>query len=337
MENSSNLKFSTKLAAYIKQGWIPEKLEKFIEGFYEGYVDALIEKGKEVATHEHILLVFLDLIKEQIKSPSAFAPYHRRVRTPFDYYRFGNDFIRPLIDFSHSSVSGGTHLAEIAECLKNKENVILLANHQTEADPQIISLLLEKKYPLLGEEMIFVAGERVVTDPLAVPFSLGRDLLCIYSKRYIDHPPEEKSNKQLHNKRTMQLMSELLTEGGKCIYVAPSGGRDRKNAQGAIEIAPFDPQSIEMFYLMAKRAEKPTRFYPLALSTYDLLPPPAEVQVELGEKRIIKLADIHIAFGPQIDMENYPGSDLEDKHLRRQARAEYIWKLVKEDYEKITS
>ncbi len=50
--------------------------------------------------------------------------------------------------------------------------------------------------------MIFVAGERVITDPLAVPASMGRNLLCIYSKRYIDHPPELKSEKQLHNKRT---------------------------------------------------------------------------------------------------------------------------------------
>ncbi len=100
--------------------------------------------------------------------------------------------------------------------------------------------------------MIFVAGERVITDPLAVPFSMGRNLLCIFSKRYIDHPPEQKMKKQLHNKRTMELMSELLSEGGKAIYVAPSGGRDRPNADGVVEIAPFDPQSIEMFYLMAR-------------------------------------------------------------------------------------
>ena len=43
--------------------------------------------------------------------------------------------------------------------------------------------------------MIFVAGERVITDPLAIPFSMGSNLLCIYSKRYIDHPPEKKIEK----------------------------------------------------------------------------------------------------------------------------------------------
>ena len=70
--------------------------------------------------------------------------------------------------------------------------MIFLANHQIEADPQAISLLLDDLYPNFAENMIFVAGERVITDPFAIPFSMGRNLLCIYSKRYIDHPPEKK-------------------------------------------------------------------------------------------------------------------------------------------------
>ena len=166
--------------------------------------------------------------------------------------------------------------------LERGENAIFLANHQIEADPQAISILLENSYPKFAEEMIFVAGERVITDPLAVPASMGRNLFCIYSKRYIDQPPEQKMKKQLHNKRTMELMSQLLSEGGKAIYVAPSGGRDRPNANGIVEIAPFDPQSIEMFYLMAQRAGHPTHFYPMALKTFELLPPPQSIQVELG-------------------------------------------------------
>ncbi len=68
-------------------------------------------------------------------------------------------------------------------------------------------------------------------------------------------------------------MSRLLQEGGKIIYVAPSGGRDRRNSEGHIEVAPFDPASIEMFYLMAKKAKTPTHFIPFALATYDLTSP----------------------------------------------------------------
>jgi glycerol-3-phosphate O-acyltransferase len=157
--------------------------------------------------------------------------------------------------------------------------------------------------------------------------------LCIYSKRYIDFPPEEKMQKQLHNKRTMQLMSELLSEGGKAIYVAPSGGRDRPNPEGIFTVAPFDPQSIEMFYLMASRSGHPTHFYPLALKTYQLLPPPETIQLELGEARLTKRAGIHLAFGGAFNMEEFPGSDLSDKHERRQSRAESIWSTVQTFYD----
>ena len=77
-------------------------------------------------------------------------------------------------------------------------------------------------------------------------------------------------------------MAELLSDGGRCIYVAPAGGRDRLNAAGEVDVAPFDGQSIEMFHLMARRAARPTRFYPMALATYHLLPPPEVIEIHIG-------------------------------------------------------
>ncbi len=130
-------------------------------------------------------------------------------------------------------------------------------------------------------------------------------------------------------------MSTLLKEGGKCIYVAPSGGRDRKGPSGAIEVAHFDPNSIEMLYLMAERALTPTHFFPMALSTYDLLPPPEAIQTEIGEARLTKRGAIHLAIGMEVDMKNYPGSESPDKQRRRQARADYLWKLVCNDYKNL--
>ena len=161
---------------------------------------------------------------------------------------------------------------------------------------------------------------------------MGCDLLCIYSKRYIDHPPELKAKKQLENRQTMERMSRLLAEGGKIIYVAPSGGRDRKNAQGNVEVAPFDPQSLEMLYLMAKKAKTPTHFYPLALSTYDLLPPPETIQIELGETRRANYGPIFLSFLPEFNMENFHG---ENKQLKRQQRADRIWNIVKDEYQRL--
>ncbi len=324
-KNSNTNSFLTLLA---KEEVIPEKVKQNLLHFYENYKNAV---GLNKSSDE-IFTRFLLLVKEQMEHPFSFEPYHEQIRAPFDYYAFGLDMLRPLVDIEKSSLRGEDNLKQITAYLSQGDNVVLLSNHQTEADPQAISILLEKNYNKLAAEMIFVAGERVITDPVAVPFSMGRNLICIYSKRYIDHPPEQKLKKQLHNKHTMELMSKLLIEGGKCIYVAPSGGRDRRNEQGVIEVAPFDPQSIEMFYLMAKKAKTKTHFFTLALKTYDLLPPPVTIQVELGETRHTQRAGIHLSFGKEINMQHFPGDDALDKHVRRENRSTFIWQQVKRGY-----
>ena len=138
----------------------------------------------------------------------------------------------------------------------------------------------------------------------------------------------------MHNKRSMEHMVELLSKGGCSVYVAPSGGRDRTNIRGEVEVAPFDPQSIEMFYLMAKKAKCLTHFFPLALSTHHLLPPPETLESELGESRITRGGAIHLSFGKELNMEDFPESKaITDKKEKRRVRAEYICKNVKEMYD----
>jgi glycerol-3-phosphate O-acyltransferase len=323
-----------KLIQYRETGQISPHLASIIYDFYLSYGDATSENGYSIDSLQDILIKFLDLVIEQLKQPYLFELYHQHIVKPFNYYQFGLELIRPLILFAKSTLLGMNHLNTIQKLLEQGDNIILFGNHQTEPDPQAISLLLEKSHPQIGEEMIFVAGHRVTTDPLAIPFSIGRNLLCIFSKRYIETNPALKEEKLLHNQRTMNKMSQLLSVGGKCIYIAPSGGRDRLNAEGAVEIAPFDPQSIEMCWLMAKKSGRSTHCFPLALSTYLLLPPPSRVQKKLGERRHAHCTPIHLAFGPEIDMENFSGSkDVERKKLRLK-RAEYILSLVKNDYEK---
>ena len=53
-------------------------------------------------------------------------------------------------------------------------------------------VLLDPEVPGFAEDTIFVAGDRVTTDLLAQPFSMGRNLLCIFSKKHIENPPEQK-------------------------------------------------------------------------------------------------------------------------------------------------
>lgn len=334
MDNFST--FESKVLQAQKEGMLSDKVAGALLIFFRSYVKA----AKESASQDEILswfTTFFKILRQYHTKLPTFQPYHAAVRTPFDYYTFGNDFLKHLVDRSQSKIVGHAHLQEIQALLKKGHNVVFLANHQIEADPQALSVLLDDHYPGFAEKMIFVAGERVVTDPVAVPFSMGRNLLCIYSKRYIDHPPNKKMEKQTHNKRVMELMSLLLKEGGKAIYVAPSGGRDRRNQQGMVEVAPFDPGSIELFYLMAKKAGAPTHFYPMSLVTYDILPPPETVQIELGEARHAGRAPIHLAVGPEINMEKFPGSNASDKKTRRAARALHIWNQVNNQYQELIS
>lgn len=325
--------FLKKLQDYETKKLIPHHIGVLTRVFFNSYIKALQESGRPIEDSMWILLDYLDLITKQVAHPFPFEPYHKMVRTPYDHHYFGIAFFKALVDLKNSSLQGLDELKEITHHVKQGGNVILFANHQIEADPQALYVLLEIFAPELIPYLIFVAGDRVLTDPLAVPFSLGCNLLCIYSKRYIDYPPEKKEMKQHHNHKTMKVMKSLLAEGGHCIYVAPSGGRDRPDKNGIVKPALFDPQSIEMFYLMAKHATKPTWFYPLALATYSILPPPETIQKELGEHRTTKVSPIHAAFGEKINMDTLPGHELKDKTLRRKAKADYIYHLVCKSYE----
>jgi glycerol-3-phosphate O-acyltransferase len=317
-----------RLKGLLARREFPAKFGQILDEFLQAYRRALSMAGLNPDAYDHLSSRFIERLEAQLTAPFAFEPYHRQVTEPFDYYTFGLDFLRPLIDKTTSSVSGRAHLDRGARQLAEGDNVIFLANHQTEGDPQAISLLLEDTHADLGRRLIFVAGERVTTDPLAVPFSMGRNLLCIYSKRHIEHPPEKKAERQRHNQKTMERMRALLCEGGHAIYVAPSGGRDRVNTSGVVEIAPFDPQSVEMIYVMARRSDRPAHFYPMALDTYAFLPPPDAIQIELGEPRRIARAGIHLAIGAELDMEALGRAAPVDKRAQRVARAQAIWETV---------
>ncbi len=308
---------------------VPLKYQRILEGVPESYRAASAQAGLPAETADRMLREFLWSMGEQVRHPFEFEPYHRLITEPFDYYTFGVEFFRPLVDKSRSTLTGREHLQRIAAQLAAGENVIYLANHQTEADPQVISILLEDEFAQLGKEMIFVAGERVISDPMTAPFSMGRNLLCIYSKRHIEHPPEMKAVKQLHNRKTMERMVELLAEGGHGIYVAPSGGRDRPNGNGKVEVARFDPQSIEMFRLMAQRAVRATHFYPMALATYDIMPPPGKVEVELGELRQLRRCPVHLAVCAELDLDRFTDPD---RDARRTAQADAAWQAVQFAY-----
>ena len=314
--------FLEALEKRYQEGAIPEKYYAILQAFFNSYRVAL--EPHNTATPQAVTDL-VDLVVQQCHEPYDFEPYHQRITTPFDYHAFGQDFIRPLIDITSSRVLHRSVFDTIQAQLAAGDNVILLSNHQTEAEPQVIEVLLEDSHQALASDIIFVAGDRVLTDAIAAPFSMGRNLLCIYSKRHIDRPPELKVQKQRHNNRAMRVLRQLLDDGGKCIYVAPSGGRDRPDAEGSIFPAPFDPQSLEIFRLMGEKSAKATHFYPLAMSSYSMLPPPDTIKNPLGEERIVAYTPVSMACGEELD---FTSCFNKDKQLQRQACAEYAWKEV---------
>jgi glycerol-3-phosphate O-acyltransferase len=310
----------------------PKNEKELLKLFFQSYMAAYQQSGlQEDCTP--LLDAYLSLVRDELSSPTPFAHFHLLERRPFDFYSFGLSLVRPLIDLSASRVYGEENLRSITNTLSRNENVILLANHQTEIDPHIISILVEPFSKSLASSMVFVAGHRVTSDPLAIPFSRGRNLICIYSKKYIDFPPEEKPAKLLHNSKSLAELENLLHEGGICVYVAPSGGRDRWDEQGNVQIAPFDPQSVEMFHLLSKKAKQPTSLHLLSLATMHLMPPPKTVNIELGETREVFFGPARLFFGPKLDFESI-GESI-DRKERRLERSEWMTKQIEEMYQQM--
>ncbi len=298
--SSNRERFFKQLERIKAEHKVPDRVLTNLEQFITQFEVAC---GGHLPDHQWALFEsFTDRVIEQVISPYQFEPYHQKVREPFDYYALGMALWRPLVQWEQSRVLGQEHLETLQKQLAQGDNVIFLANHQAEADPQFIGMVIEPIAPKLAEELIFVAGHRVTTDPVAVPFSLGCDLLCIYSRRHVNHPPELREQKQRHNQKAIAVLGQLLASGGKAVYVAPAGGRDRPNGRGIVEVAAFDPDAIAMMELVAHKAKRPTHFYPLALSTYRLLPPPPTVEKELGEERRTQRGPIGVAFGEALPL-----------------------------------
>lgn len=299
------LKAMSLITPKVTEGKIPSHFVKIIDEFLDDYSASNIEAHIDPDTFQFNVLTMLKNVQESMDNPLKFEAFHKAVREPFDFYTWGNNFFKPLVIFEESKVFGIEIAHQIKDIVAKGENVVILSNHQTEVDPQVISILLEKGgLPDLADKIIFIAGHKVTTDPMAVPFSVGRNLICIHSKKHIKNPPEEMPAKQAQNLESMKVMTNLLTEGGKIIWVAPSGGRDRPDPaspSGEFAVSPFDYKALDMFKLIAMQSKKPMHLFPMAMYSHKLIPPPSTVSSSLGESRSAKRGAVSIAFLPETD------------------------------------
>jgi glycerol-3-phosphate O-acyltransferase len=293
--------------------------------------------GADEAFVARVMASVCERVMLQLNPATAFTfpSHHLRIQAPYNYYNFGQRYIRGLVDFSRSQLGHADRFARVEAQLAAGHNVVLLANHQTEADPAVFALLLEAAFPRLATDVIYVAGDRVVTDPLCAPFSMGRNLFCVHSKKHLDDEPELKAGKQATNRRTLKAMQTALQEGGKLLWIAPSGGRDRAIDPATGETCPdeFDPTAVELMRALLAKAAPQGHLWPFAMYSYRVMPPPSSVEKSIGEERRVFHAPVGIALGEEMDVEAVlAGAPEGDKEARQAALAGAAWGAASAEY-----
>jgi len=327
-------------------GLLPSNVKSVFMNLVDMYTEQLEkatgDRRKAESVTYSVFRLMCKAYAEQLVIPYKFPPHHTAIRRPTDYYKMGQQYIGCMIDFNRSVLMYPERWAKIKADLDKGENVILLTNHQSEGDAAFIPLLTENSHPGLGEQVTYIAGDRVVSDKLCKPFSMGRNLLCVHSKKHIMDDPSTRSEKMRDNVRTLKEMEALLRKGGMLIWIAPSGGRDRRSPDGTLMPANFDPAAVEMMVRLGKKkGVKPTHLLPMAMSTYDIMPPPETTQKDLGEERIVNYTGAGLSVGEDIDVsENAPwaqGVDLGNRQASAQALCDYVYSQVCELYKPIAS
>ncbi|XP_047342584.1 glycerol-3-phosphate acyltransferase, chloroplastic-like isoform X2 [Impatiens glandulifera] len=305
-----------------------------MEELYQNYRNAVFQSG--IPNAEEIVLsnmsVALDRVYKDVEDPFHFSPYHKAIREPFDYYMFGQNYIRPLIDFRNTFIGNISLFSEIEDNIRKGHNVILMSNHQSEADPAIIALLLEATHPYISENTIYVAGDRVITDPLSKPFSIGRNLLCVYSKKHMFDVPELAETKKIANTKSLKEMAVLVRGGSKIIWIAPSGGRDRPDpTTNEMHPAPFEISSVDNMRRLIEHAGVPGHIYPLSILCYDIMPPPPKVEKKIGEIRNIKFFGAGVSVAPEINLDAITASTGKPEEVK-EAYCKALYNSVVEQY-----
>ncbi|XP_057417180.1 glycerol-3-phosphate acyltransferase, chloroplastic [Lotus japonicus] len=323
----------------VEAGSLPPSVAAGMEEVFDNYKNAVYKSGDPKADETILsnMSVFLDRVFLDVTDPFEFQSHHKAKREPFDYYMFGQNYIRPLVDFQNSYVGNISVFIEMEEKLKQGHNIILMSNHQTEADPAIIALLIESRLPYIAENMTYIAGDRVITDALCKPFSIGRNLICVYSKKHMLDDPELVEMKRKANTRSLKEMALLLRSGSQIIWIAPSGGRDRPDpVSGEWAPAPFDGSSVDNMRRLVEHSGPPGHIYPLAILCHDIMPPPLKVEKEIGEKRVITFNGAGLSVAPEMSF-SQTTSACENPENAKEVYTKALYESVADQYNVLKS
>ncbi|CDJ63053.1 glycerol-3-phosphate acyltransferase, putative [Eimeria necatrix] len=303
-----------------------QQVEQLI-GFSRDFCNSAKISGKANAVE--CVVKLLSVLQQCMRCSSyVFSAFSAAQKSPMDFTEWSLSIWEPLIDLENSKlhVSEET-LLRLSRHLRSGGNAVLLSNHQTEPDPLLARLLFRKRgFNDLYEALTAVAGYRVRSDLLSVPFSMSCDMICVHSKKHLSSGADGLEQQRRENVQAMQALQHLLEKGGSLIWVAPSGGRDRANQQGVYaQPDPFDAKTVQTFSLFAKRARDSsghkTLFFPMAVYTAPICPPPKEVAKELGETRSCNYSPIGLAIGEPLEADL--SSSLLTAKAEEQTRALY--------------
>ncbi|URD87242.1 glycerol-3-phosphate acyltransferase [Musa troglodytarum] len=286
----------------VEAGKLSSDIATRLEEVFYNYRNAVMQ-SRDSSASEIIpsnMAVAFDRILLDVENPFNFSPYHKAVREPFDYYMFGQNYFRPLVDFRTSYIGNLFLFFDMEKKLKQGHNIVLFSNHQTEADPPLIALLLERTNPYLAEKLVFVAGDRVITDPLCKPFSMGRG-------------------------------------ESQIIWIASSGGRDRPDPlTGKWHPASFDESSVDNMRRLVDHSGVMGHMYPLALLCYGVMPPRPEVEKQIGERRKFSFHGVGLSVAPEINFDDI-ASGCENPEEAKKAFSRALYGSIIEQYNVLES
>ncbi|XP_026189721.1 glycerol-3-phosphate acyltransferase, chloroplastic [Cyclospora cayetanensis] len=305
---------------YAEQQQLPQQQQKRLSkeqveqlvGFSKDYCNSAKVSGKVTATQ--CVAKLTSILQQCMRCSShVFTAFSAAQHEPLDFARWALGIWEPLIDVKRSKLPvHETTLAALSAHLKAGGNAVLLSNHQTEPDPLLARFIFQKKgFKDLYDALTAVAGYRVRSDLLSVPFSMSCNMICVHSKKHLSSGAESLGQQRRENVLAMQALQQLLQAGGALIWVAPSGGRDRANEKG-VYVQPdlFDSKTVQSFALLARKAKEATGvetlFLPMAVYTAPICPPPKAVAKELGEVRTCNFSPIGLAIGEPLPADLAP-------------------------------
>merc|ERR1719387_1171499 len=106
-------KVAAKLEAAQEKYDIPQDYLDVMSSFFTSYMTEVYKAGNDMDYYEDLLTQLFKKVLEKVKEPHEFAPYHKAMREPFDYYALGCDFAGGVIDTKNSELVGVDQLEKM--------------------------------------------------------------------------------------------------------------------------------------------------------------------------------------------------------------------------------